>query len=307
MLLTSALLFIVMFVSILFIYHLHLLGLENTKLDKMSLSSEKHEDMFSFVTVNAASVPSLKSKVAILICSKSQKWWRNVSDTNLYTTLLPSLKRTVKTQEVLNYTIEVFIAHDSSDFFFIKSVNRNAIVSICNFTLTFISVKKRVRNKIPFNTIARVAHNMGSDFFVRINDDSEFITSAWVSKGIKSLESLNPKYVGVVGPNCPDGNTKILTHDMVHRTHLDIFGEYYPDVFDNFFVDDWISSVYGSNRTVRIASWVVRHHTKRHGTRYKVRKRKLFYLNSSIIHGQKKVSSYVALKYQNSTTDNVID
>jgi hypothetical protein len=130
-----------------------------------------------------------------------------------------------------------------------------------------VSVPKRSRNKIPFNALALVALNVGSDFFVRINDDSEFISNAWITKGINALESLNPRYVGVVGPACPDGNTKILTHDMVHRTHLRIFGDYYPDVFENFFVDDWISSVYGSNRTIRVLSWIVRHHIYRQGTR----------------------------------------
>jgi hypothetical protein len=300
MLLTNALLFLVIVLIILSAY-LHLLNLDTIRQHKISHSFDRHEDILTYITFNAVS-STLKSKVAILICSKSQRWWRNVSDTNLYTTLIPSLKRTINPQEVQQYSIEVYIAHDSTDLFFIKSVNREAIATICNFTVTFISVEKRVRNKIPFNAIARVAHDLGSDFFVRINDDSEFITSAWISKGVMALKGLNPNFLGVVGPYCPDGNTKILTHDMVHRTHLDIFGEYYPDIFDNFFVDDWISSVYGTNRTVRIASWVVRHHIKRHGTRYKVRKRKFFYLNSSITQGREKINSYLSLRHEQQTT-----
>jgi hypothetical protein len=113
-----------------------------------------------------------------------------------------------------------------------------------NISLQFHThVPKQRRNKIPFNPLARAALNAGSDFFVRINDDTEFISNSWITKGINALESLNPRYVGVVGPDCPDGNTQILTHDMVHHTHLRIFGEYYPDVFESIFVDNWISSV----------------------------------------------------------------
>jgi hypothetical protein len=254
----------------------------------------KHTRWLSYGTLFVAESEFLgKRKVAILICSKSLKNWKNVSDTSLYTTLLPSLSRTIESQEYLDKSIHVFIAYDSSDRFYNNVLNRNAVKSSTNFNLTFISVPKRVRNKIPFNTLALVAQKMGSDFFVRINDDSEFISSAWATLGIKELEALNPKYVGVVGPNCPDGNTRILTHDMVHRTHLEIFGEYYPEVFDNFFVDDWISNVYGSNRTIRMHSWVVRHHIYKHGTRYKARVRKFYKLNSTLIQGRRKIEAYL--------------
>jgi hypothetical protein len=233
-----------------------------------------------------------KPNVAILICSKSLRQWRNVSDTSLYTTLLPSITRTVESYELFSFSIHVFIAYDYSDGFYNNCQNRMELKFRCNFKLTFVSVPKRKKNKILFNALAQVALKVGSDFFVRINDDSEFISNSWVTKGIQALESLNPKYVGVVGPTCPDGNTKILTHDMVHRTHMRIFGEYYPDAFENFFLDDWISSVYGSNRTIRMLSWIVRHHIYRHGTRYKARIRKLSHLNSSIIDGKRRIKEY---------------
>lgn len=35
-----------------------------------------------------------------------------------------------------------------------------------------------------------------------------------------------------------------FTIDLVHRTHLDIFGEYYPPQLDNWYVDDWITYAY---------------------------------------------------------------
>ena len=49
--------------------------------------------------------------------------------------------------------------------------------------------------------------------------------------------------VGVVGPHHQGGNTGILTYDFVHRTHVDIFGFYYPRVFSDWFGDDWITKV----------------------------------------------------------------
>lgn len=46
----------------------------------------------------------------------------------------------------------------------------------------------------------------------------------------------------------------ILTHDMVHRTHLEIFPTYYPAGLSNWYMDDWITIVYqpGLSHMVRL-------------------------------------------------------
>ena len=60
---------------------------------------------------------------------------------------------------------------------------------------------------------------------------------------VRVLGSFSPPNVGVVGPLCAEGNTLIMTHDFVHRTHLEIFEHYYPPVFSDWWMDDWISKV----------------------------------------------------------------
>ena len=97
--------------------------------------------------------------------------------------------------------------------------------------INFMELRKRRPHQIPFNTICRAAYELGCDYLVRINDDTEFVTKRWISKGIQNLrKQFKPPNVGVVGPRCDEGNILIITHDMVHRTHLDIFGdEYYPN------------------------------------------------------------------------------
>jgi hypothetical protein len=60
--------------------------------------------------------------------------------------------------------------------------------------------------------------------------------------------------------------TGILTHDMVHRTHLDIFPYYYPPVFENWFSDTWITRVYQPDRSRKLTTWTVKHLIQR--TRY---------------------------------------
>jgi hypothetical protein len=79
---------------------------------------------------------------------------------------------------------------------------------------------------------------------------------------------------------------------MVHRTHLDIFSDYYPPEFDNWWIDDWITKVYGSNRTTKLTDWEVRHHTDKHGTRYKPDRRQAELLEPALDLGSKRIQHY---------------
>lgn len=76
--------------------------------------------------------------------------------------------------------------------------------------------------------MARYAHTVHNpDYYYRLNDDTELLTN-WPSIFVQSLRTLGPPY-GVVGPFCEQGNTAILTHDFVHKTHMEIFDQsYYP-------------------------------------------------------------------------------
>lgn len=62
----------------------------------------------------------------------------------------------------------------------------------------------------------------------RINDDTDMRTRNWTEAFISTLASYDPPNVGVVGPNHSGGNVGILTYDFTHRTHIEIFGFYYP-------------------------------------------------------------------------------
>ena len=138
--------------------------------------------------------------------------------------------------------------------------------------------------------MAREAYNLGSDFFYRLNDDSE-IRGRWPQSYVTTLEELGPPF-GVIGPSSYGSNDRILTHDFVHRTHMDIFEmNYYPPELPDWYVhtsseiiphhclvlcrwmDDWISSIYGRRRTLLSKNLLVHHHYFRHGQRYTVNKK----------------------------------
>ena len=163
--------------------------------------------------------------------------------------------------------------------------------------------------RIPFNELAAKAYEEGCEYFVRVNDDTEFITSSWITYGIKTLQSYTPPNVGVVGPSCDQGNKNIMTHDMVHRTHMDIFNQkYYPTRFQNWYIDDWITRVYSSsnlqqqNRSKQLKEWVVVHHLSE--TRYDPDMSLRNYLRLELQDGKMKILDYIHNKENSSFRNN---
>jgi hypothetical protein len=218
--------------------------------------------------------------VAIVACTKSKNDWKSINVTTLHNILIPSIERTVTPSEKKHVRVDLVVGFDDNDPFWNDPRNRKELQASTHVPISFVSVPKQPSRpfRIPFNEVCRATYEYGADFIARVNDDSEFITPGWITKGVKRLSQYNPPWVGVVGPTCRQGNTKILTHDFVHRTHIDIFDTYYPDDFDNWWIDDWITYVYGPKRTTRLPDWEMFHHTSKHGQRYQVEqslKRKL--------------------------------
>ena len=211
--------------------------------------------------------PNMKPTIAICAATHSKSNWRSLADTSLQNTLVPSIARTISAEDRVKYDFRLYLAADHDDEFWLQNKNNVKSPDWLSVKMGFYDVPK---HKIPFNPMMRAAYNDGAEYMVRINDDSEFVTSDWVSKAVAKLASYSPPNVGMVGPNCREGNYAIMTHDMVHRTHLDIFEHYYPNVFSAWWVDDWISKVYGPQRSTKMMDWTVKHHTHKYGRRYKV-------------------------------------
>ncbi|KAL4231099.1 hypothetical protein ACF0H5_008682 [Mactra antiquata] len=119
------------------------------------------------------------------------------------------------------------------------------------------------------NTIAEKAVQDGADYLMRINDDTQFVTSNWTSLCIESLQNNKPPNIGVVGPLNRNGLQSILTLDFVHVTHFHIFGFYYPPQLDNWWADDWITLVYEPSRSKKLLAWIT-YHKSVYGVRYRV-------------------------------------
>ncbi|KAJ8599645.1 hypothetical protein CTAYLR_005387 [Chrysophaeum taylorii] len=202
--------------------------------------------------------------------------WVDVSELEtlaLFKHLLPSFAKSVDCE----FSYVVVVGYDVGDAWWDTGggaaeatawFERNAPK---NARLEFARVHNKIKKPGPvFSAITQKAFELGAEYIYRVNDDTELETP-WATAFVAALETLDN--VGVVGPACKQGNRKILTHDFTHRTHMNIFhAVYYPPALSDWWMDDWISTVYGPQRTLRGDNVEVIHHTQHHGQRYGVDK-----------------------------------
>jgi len=130
------------------------------------------------------------------------------------------------------------------------------------------------------------------DYFYRVNDDTRMHSGGWTEKFIATLENYDPPRVGVVGPNHSGGNVGILTYDFVHRTHIEIFGFYYPRIFTAWYADNWVTQVYSPQRSTKLAD-VHLTHTMALGRRYNLQSISYNAFAAQINTDKQTVSRYV--------------
>lgn len=233
----------------------------------------------------------MRKLVAVCLCARSLPAWRTTTDAAFFRTLVPSIMATVTPPERQQWDVQLFVGIDDDDRWFQTHLAAFESFGWLRFTAT--AFPKRA-HRLPFNENAKVAAAAGAEYFVRINDDTEFLTPEWITEGTAALAAMNPPNVGVVGPLCHEGNTNILTHDMTHKTHMDIFnGQYYAAEFSAWWIDDWISRVYEPDRKMVMRHWVVKHHVDVHGTRYTVQRRESGLLERAVKRGKREVINWV--------------
>eukprot|EP00924_Labyrinthula_sp_SR-Ha-C_P002222 snap_masked-scaffold_19-processed-gene-4.3-mRNA-1 protein AED:0.27 eAED:0.27 QI:0/0/0/0.5/1/1/2/0/447 len=175
----------------------------------------------------------------------------------LFDEVFPAYKKYEETKFIYSY----YIGADYGDLLFeyFQPLVLFAFNKYLNSTLQIILINNKIKKPGPaFNLATYSAYLDGNQYIYRTNDDTKPITF-WTSEFISVLQNNLPKNFGVVGPKSLEGNNNILTHDFVHRTHFEIFDIYYPIVLYSWFLDDWISYVYGNHHTCRLRNVFVDH------------------------------------------------
>lgn len=207
-----------------------------------------------------------------------------------------------------------YIGHDHSDPYFQHNIShvvftkyfgqfifRNCPKDV-NVTLHLVECAHSGRPAWAQNDAMMAGYMDNMAYYYRVNDDTALETTGWTERMIEQLLRYNPPNVGVVGPWFRDGNTAILTHDFVHRTHIEIFGFYYPRIFTDWFADDWITGVYWPDRCKKVAGTRVKH-TMEMGSRYVVHFEKANRVGMEVEIGKGMVNRYVLGREDNALGD----
>jgi hypothetical protein len=93
-----------------------------------------------------------------------------------------------------------------------------------------------------WNILHKIAFDEGFDYFYQLGDDIQFLSGGWVTQFIKLL-SNNIGIIGGYDIN-PSRPKDLITQSFTNRKHMEIFGYYYPEIFTNWYSDNWIQRVY---------------------------------------------------------------
>lgn len=177
--------------------------------------------------------------------NKAKLNWTHITNESMvkafvfFREFLPTFAKTAE----LGYNYHFYLAYDEDDRFFTHLANLNMFLNTTldvlnsysvgqlNVFMHFVQCSHRKKPAWAQNDAMVQAYLDNMDYYYRINDDSKLLSANWTSMFIAALHRYDPPLVGVVGPMHKGGNIKILTYDFVHRTHIDIFGFYYPREF----------------------------------------------------------------------------
>lgn len=186
-----------------------------------------------------------KIKIGFIIPITSNKRnYKDIYEIDFFKILIDSLKDKLNNK----FDYEFYLGYDDDDEFYINKkvdiINYFNELNLTNSEINLLKIKDK-KGKLGelWSILAKEAYK-NCDYIYQIGDDIKILTSDWQDTFIEVLKKHNN--IGVVGPTDLN-NKKILTQSFVHKTHLDIFKDYFPKSIENWYIDDWITNVYKPN------------------------------------------------------------
>ncbi|PJF18684.1 hypothetical protein PSACC_01508 [Paramicrosporidium saccamoebae] len=167
---------------------------------------------------------------------------------------LPTLARSLGWKDLRRYELSLYLGYDDGDPVYenrelmkrivgkAKATFRN--LGIPNVRLNFVRLGVSGAVAYIWNVLFSMAMADGCQYFYQVNDDLRFSSFGWLHTFASQLD--RQQGLGVVGPNDPVFDCKIMTMTMVTRTHWQIFGWYFPPEFRNWQCDTWLTLVYAT-------------------------------------------------------------
>lgn len=96
-----------------------------------------------------------------------------------------------------------------------------------------------------WNILFQYAYDDGCDYFYQCGDDI-VVKEPYLRRLVDKIDQ-HPYKIGLTGLLNPINSRPIVTQAIVSRTHMKIFGYFFPEEIINWYCDDWISLIYQKN------------------------------------------------------------
>lgn len=194
--------------------------------------------------------------ICMIVPTLGNKEIEKMNEQELINILFRSFVSSLTPFDLKNFFFSFYIGFDKDDPVFDDPTNLKTLEGIINklearipLSVKMIRVSDSEIIKSPariWSGLANMGYWEGCDYFYQANDDLKIITRNWTLPFVQALQN-SPVFpnLGIVFPtdlSYPD----IATQSFVHRTHLDLFGSFYPFSYKNWFSDNWIQLTYSA-------------------------------------------------------------
>jgi len=183
-------------------------------------------------------------KFAFIVPSTSNKRpeWKSAENSYLWTILCSSLEK--NTPEIGDRRIKIFVGYDENDRIYSQAEERLKFSAVfTRFDMEWISQPIETKGKVTaiWNRLGEAALSQGYDYIKVLGDDIRMPTdTGWLGMFANQLKKNN----NIGFSSGFSNNTQIPTQFLVHKTHYEIFGFFYPEEIPNWGCDNWLHDVY---------------------------------------------------------------
>ena len=245
-----------------------------------------------------------RGKTVAMGCAITTKTVSSAEEMNTslpyFTRLLPSFFKTASP----GYFYRFYMGHDFNDTILSTPVGRQVFTKYFHLITTnksevdfdvdvqFVQCNHSGKVAWAHNDALMAGYKDGMDYFYMVNDDTIMISNNWTNIYVEQLAQFYPPNVGVVGPDHYGGKTDILTYFFAHRTHVDIFHYFFPRIFVDWFMDDWLTLLYEPHNVIKMQNVHI-DHTCEQGTRYKIHREAGFHLKDTVEADRTRLRHYL--------------
>ena len=178
-------------------------------------------------------------KIGLLIpCTSNGRNWSTIKESYLYNLTMKTFLLTQDSEHEYVFYIGIDRGDKIYDTQKDELLRFKAVFKNVDIQFMYMDCKKGHLTRM-WNLLFKRAYDEGCDYFYQCGDDIKFHTKGWINDCISTL--IQHK-VGITGP--VNNNYMILTQVFVSRSHMEIFGSFFPEEIINWGCDDWYNWVY---------------------------------------------------------------